>query len=306
MRWSIHEVARMSGVTARALRHYDAIGLLPPASTGANGYRFYDRDQLLRLQEILLLRALGLDLTTIAGILDGAGDRIAVLRDHHRWLLAERSRLDRLARTVAETIAHLESGEDMAAEEMFDGFRFNRETLDELEAIAAERSGGSVSPYFEEVRERTASWTAEDFQAAERAGADVEVRLLALLNEGKPADARKCSTCWRTTTRRSTRCGRRPRRRTRNSVRPSRTPRSCARTSTRGTPGWPATCATRWWRTRGPGCPDLPGRRCRAATGCAGNAWIVRSDDLCYSGYFWREIDVDEFYGFAPIHVELF
>ncbi len=188
MRWSIHEVARISGVTARTLRHYDAVGLLPPASTGANGYRFYDHGQLLRLQEILLLRALGLDLATIAGILNGAGDRVAALRDHHRRLLAERSRLDRLARTVAETIAHLERGEDMAAEEMFDGFRFTRETLDDLEAIAADRSGGRVSPYFEEVRQRTAGWSAEDFRDAERAGADVEVRLLALLNEGKPAD----------------------------------------------------------------------------------------------------------------------
>lgn len=39
MSWSITELARMSGVTARALRHYDDVGLLRPASIGANGYR---------------------------------------------------------------------------------------------------------------------------------------------------------------------------------------------------------------------------------------------------------------------------
>jgi MerR family transcriptional regulator, thiopeptide resistance regulator len=68
MSWSITELARMSGVTARALRHYDDVGLLPPARVGANGYRWYEREQLLRLQEILLMRQLDMDLPTIARI----------------------------------------------------------------------------------------------------------------------------------------------------------------------------------------------------------------------------------------------
>jgi MerR family transcriptional regulator, thiopeptide resistance regulator len=56
MSWSIADVARMSNVTARTLRHYDAIGLLPPAWTAAGGRRYYEREQLLRLQQVLLLR----------------------------------------------------------------------------------------------------------------------------------------------------------------------------------------------------------------------------------------------------------
>ena len=40
MAWSIAEVARMSGVTTRTLRHYDAIGLLPPAYVQPSGQRF--------------------------------------------------------------------------------------------------------------------------------------------------------------------------------------------------------------------------------------------------------------------------
>ena len=46
----------MSGVTSRTLRHYDAVGLLPPARVGADGRRHYGRKELLRLQRILLLR----------------------------------------------------------------------------------------------------------------------------------------------------------------------------------------------------------------------------------------------------------
>lgn len=119
MSWSIQEVARMSGVTARTLRYYDEIELLPPAGVGTNGYRLYGHDQLLRLQHILLLRELGVDLATIRAVVDERSDPADTLHAHHRQLLAERQRLDRLAHTVAVTIAHLEQGDDMPAENLF-------------------------------------------------------------------------------------------------------------------------------------------------------------------------------------------
>jgi DNA-binding transcriptional MerR regulator len=188
MSWSIQQVARFSGVTARTLRYYDEIGLLHPARIGTNGYRYYEREQLLRLQQILLLRELDMDLAAVAAVVDGVRDQIEALRAHRERLLAERGRLDRLARTVAATIAHLEKGTAMPAEEMFEGFRFTRETIDELEALAVERSGGAQQPYFEELRRRTADWSDEQFRQVERDGAEIERRLLALLRAGVPAD----------------------------------------------------------------------------------------------------------------------
>lgn len=178
----------MSGVTARTLRHYDEIGLLHPARVGANGYRYYEPDQLLRLQQIRLLRELGLDLATIAAVVDGEHDRIEALRDHHRRLLEERTRLNRLARTVASTITHLERGTDMPAEELFEGFRFTRETITNLEALATSGTGEQEQPFFEEIRRRTQEWTAEDFSQVERDGADIERRLLALMRGGVASD----------------------------------------------------------------------------------------------------------------------
>ena len=70
MAWSTAQVARMSRVSSRTLRHYDRIGLLPPARVAGNGYRYYERDQLLRLQQILVLRELGLDLDAIRRYLE--------------------------------------------------------------------------------------------------------------------------------------------------------------------------------------------------------------------------------------------
>lgn len=188
VRWSIQQVARASGVTARTLRYYDEIGLLPPASIGANSYRYYEREQLERLQEILLLRELGVDLTKIGAILAGDHDRLDVLRTHRRELIAERDRLDSLVATVTATIAHLQEGTVMPAEEMFAGFRFTRETINDLEALAVERSGEPVQPHFDELRRRTADWSEEQFRQVDRDGADVERRLLALLRDGVPAD----------------------------------------------------------------------------------------------------------------------
>ena len=120
MSWSIQQVARVSGVTARTLRYYDEIGLLRPARVGAGGYRYYEREQLLRLQQILLLRDLGLDLATIGGVVDAERDPLEALRRHHQRLLDERGRLDRQAGTVAATIEHLEDGSDMPAEDLFE------------------------------------------------------------------------------------------------------------------------------------------------------------------------------------------
>jgi DNA-binding transcriptional MerR regulator len=186
--WSIQQVARLSRVTSRTLRYYDEIGLLPPARIGANGYRYYEREQLLRLQRILLLRELGLDLAAIAAVLDGTRDPLEALRSHYEQLVAERDRLDTLAQTVAATIAHLERGSVMPAEEMFEGFRFARETIDELEALAVERSGEDQRHYFDEMRRRTADWSDEQFRQVEQDSAEIERRLLALLRQGTAPD----------------------------------------------------------------------------------------------------------------------
>jgi len=118
--WQIGELARLSGVTSRTLRHYDAIGLLEPRDVGPGGRRAYGRDELLRLQQILVLRELDVPLATVADML--SGELLERLREHHERLLTERDRFDRLARTVATTITALTKGEDMAADKLYEGF----------------------------------------------------------------------------------------------------------------------------------------------------------------------------------------
>ena len=123
--WPISDVARMAGVSPRTLRHYEERGLLAPAFTGANGYRFYGMTELLRLQRILLLRRLGLGLEAIAAILAGQTDEAEALAVHHRWLQEESRRLAQMAATVSATLETLKRGEAMDAQKMFRGFEEN-------------------------------------------------------------------------------------------------------------------------------------------------------------------------------------
>ena len=67
---SVHEVAELTGITARTLHYYDKIGLLKPTKVTDAGYRMYDHTALSRLQSVLLFRELEFPLKEIKAILD--------------------------------------------------------------------------------------------------------------------------------------------------------------------------------------------------------------------------------------------
>ena len=120
---TVKQLAAISGVTVRALHHYDEIGLLKPASVGANGYRYYGRKELLRLQRILFHRELGVPLSAIPDLLDLDGEnQMGVLRQHREKLAAERERYGVLIETIDRTIADLQGERVMANADLYKGF----------------------------------------------------------------------------------------------------------------------------------------------------------------------------------------
>lgn len=178
--WTISEVARASRITSRTLRHYDKVGLLEPASIGANGYRYYGQSELLRLQRILLLRELGLGLETIAEVLDGQADPVQALAVHRDWLLAERDRMDRMSRTVDATIKALREGETMSAENLFKDFDTNP-----YEAEARERWGDKA---VDDSRARHAAMSASQKEAVMAESTAVNEELARCFDAGLAAD----------------------------------------------------------------------------------------------------------------------
>ena len=89
--YQVKEVAELSGLSIRALHHYDAIGLLTSSFRTAAGYRVYDADDLLRLQQILIGRELGCPSRTFA---DRSTTR-ASIGAGHCWRSARRSSIAR-------------------------------------------------------------------------------------------------------------------------------------------------------------------------------------------------------------------
>lgn len=96
---SIGQVASMTRLTIRALRHYDDIGLLRPARVDpSSGYRYYAPDQIEVAGTIAVLRGLGIDTTTTAGLLAGTVDIGSVIEEEQRRLMQiERQRRDSVA-----------------------------------------------------------------------------------------------------------------------------------------------------------------------------------------------------------------
>ncbi|RAO10435.1 Protein-serine/threonine phosphatase [Micromonospora noduli] len=103
--FTIGEFARLGRVSVRMLRHYDSIGLLPPASVDPHtGYRFYRADQLRRLNRVIALKELGLTLEQVRAIVDDAVD-VAELRGMlrlRRSQLAEQLAADTARLTAVE------------------------------------------------------------------------------------------------------------------------------------------------------------------------------------------------------------
>ena len=107
--WKVGALAQLTGVTVRALHHYDRLGLLTPSRRTAAGHRLYTPDDVARLYRISSLRRLGFPLEHIARVLDDPQWQLAQLVQRHLadisrrvdLALALRSRLDAMSTVLA-------------------------------------------------------------------------------------------------------------------------------------------------------------------------------------------------------------
>lgn len=143
MAYTVKQLAGIAGVTPRTLHYYDEIGLLRPSSIGENNYRHYDDAAVLRLQQILFYRELGMSLDAIRSILDSPDfDIEAALRRHRDGLRMRAGRLNHLIDTVDRTLLHLKGEKTMSANELFAGF--DDETQARYEQEASEMYGPQI------------------------------------------------------------------------------------------------------------------------------------------------------------------
>ncbi|HZF10956.1 MAG TPA: MerR family transcriptional regulator [Thermoanaerobaculia bacterium] len=117
--WKVGELARRTGLSVRALHHYDEIGLLRPSLRTPAGHRLYERDDLARLQQIQSLRAVGFPLEEIGRILtDPAVSSQRVVQLHLDRLRQQIALQTRLVERLKRLAHHLESAETVSADEL--------------------------------------------------------------------------------------------------------------------------------------------------------------------------------------------
>lgn len=188
MSYTVRQVAKLSGVSVRTLHHYDEIGLLKPESVGLNGYRYYGREELLRLQQILFHRELGFPLAEIARVLDAPDfDRVAALRRHRARLESEARRYRRLIGTIDTTLAALQGATTMDDKTMYRGFDPAKQA--EHEAWLIDRYGGDMPARISESKAAMDGMTQSGFEALMAEAEAIEAALAQALGDGLPADS---------------------------------------------------------------------------------------------------------------------
>jgi DNA-binding transcriptional MerR regulator len=121
-RYTIGEVANMSGVTVRALRLYHRKGLVVPVGRSESGYRLYSDSNLLMLQQVLLFKELGFELAKIRSLV--ASDNFDVLQSlylQRKHIDAELNRLNAISNLIDNTIQHIQGAYIMDNKNLYDG-----------------------------------------------------------------------------------------------------------------------------------------------------------------------------------------
>lgn len=149
MVYTVKKLANLAGVSVRTLHYYDELGLLKPESRSPNGYRYYGKEAVEQLQQIMFFRELDFSLDEIRQILSKPGFNVLEALQSHRTLLKKKAeRTNKLISTVDKTIKELKGELKMQIKEYYDGF-----------------SDEQIEKYRQEVRQRWGDKTLEDSEA---------------------------------------------------------------------------------------------------------------------------------------------
>ncbi len=171
----------------RTLHHYDDIGLLRPQRVGSNGYRYYGRDELLRLQQILLHRELGIPLQAIGALLDRPDfDRVETLVEHRRQLELQARRYDELVATIDRTIAELKGKTVMQHADLYKGFSPEKQA--DYERWLVDKYGDDMQSHIATSKVGMSAASAIELERRMQEAEDIGAALADCCRRGVPVD----------------------------------------------------------------------------------------------------------------------
>lgn len=183
---TIGQVAALTGLTVRALHHYDAIGLVSPTYRSAAGYRLYAEADLQRLQHVLLFRELGFTLDAVRDLVDAPAERRRdALLAQREVLERQRRHADAVLRAVDATLQSIITETPMDNEQRFDGFaQFqNGEYAEE-----AERRWGDTDAW-KTSQQRTGGYSREAWTRIQSEADAITLEFLDAMRRGDGTDS---------------------------------------------------------------------------------------------------------------------
>ncbi len=129
--WYIKEFSKLSNVSVRTLRHYEAIDLLKPSLRLPNNYRLYSETDLLRLQQIIALKFFGFELSQIQELLNKESNALTHFRAQKQTIQSQITQLENADRTLEDIISKLENNGSIHWDniiQLIEDYRMSKET----------------------------------------------------------------------------------------------------------------------------------------------------------------------------------
>lgn len=182
MKMQIKEFAKLTCVSVRTLHYYDEIGLLKPALVDAqNGYRFYDENSLLRMQEILFYRELDFPLKSILEILSSPDyDKQKALAEQRKLLELKKERLERIIDALDDAT------KGMVTMTAFDNSDYET-ARKQYEADAKQRWGETDA--YKEHEQKTANYSKDKWQEVNDGLMVIFTKFAECIKNGHTADS---------------------------------------------------------------------------------------------------------------------
>lgn len=184
MPYTVQQLAKLAGVSVRALHFYDKIGLLKPSFIKSNGYRYYEEKELIQLQQILFFRELEFSLQEIKEILLSPHfNTLEALQEQKKMLELKKNRLDNILKTIHNTIHSMKKKKRIQEKQLFGSLSAKK--LDAYKKEAKERWGHTDA--YKQSQERLKDWAPDDYKRVQEEGGQILNAIVKSMDKGSHA-----------------------------------------------------------------------------------------------------------------------
>ena len=177
-KYTVKALSTLANVSVRTLHYYDEIDLLKPSSRSESGYRYYEEEDLLKLQQILFFRELELPLEKIKEIITAPDfDLKSTLKSHRKKMMERSKRFKVLIKTIDNTLDKLNHKSTMTEEQLYEGFSSVEEGK-RLSKEAEEKWGHPAVDSHEKIK----GMNPEEFKRIQKEGEEISKKLASLID----------------------------------------------------------------------------------------------------------------------------